>query len=282
MPRGLSRQEKEALDRLAALPDGSLDDLEALLRTNKLFVVTVRTSIREALDDVIDGRRTRRFSYSELSSSEKSFCGVRIESVLVRNLELPPGVLLDVCLDGIDFDIKASSSGNWMIGPAQIDGPLLVIGFSELRRMFSVGLIRAYGGFMNPSRTRDSKRSLSAYAKRHIRWLARNEELPVSVLSGLPADAYAHVLAATARAERLRRLAYVPDYVPFPRSAIETVVGGDDPLRGTRADSRRAGTHPLGDVRVVSYQRNAAVRALGLLPLAKGEHMKVPAADVVG
>ena len=73
----------------------------------------------------------------------------------------------------------------------------------------------------------------------------------------------------------------MPDYVPFPRSAIETVVGGDDPLRGTRADNTRTGGgHPLGDVRVLSYQKNRAVRALGLPPLGRGEHMKVPATDL--
>jgi len=134
---------------------------------------------------------------------------------------------------------------------------------------------------MNPASNRDAKRSLSAYAKRHIRWIARHEPLPVSILASLAPAQYDYVLAASARADRVKRLLqHVPFYVAFPRRVIETVVGGDDPLRGTRADSRKRGRHPLGRVRVLSYQQNAVVRALGYAPLAVGEHMKVRDTDL--
>src|SRR5438105_3770916 len=79
-----------------------------------------------------------------------------------------------------------------------------------------------------------------------------------------------------------RALSCVPAYLAFPRQAVETIAGGDDPLRGTRHD-RALGAgqaHPLGDVRILSYQRNAAIEALGLPRLARGEHMKVPASDL--
>jgi hypothetical protein len=80
-----------------------------------------------------------------------------------------------------------------------------------------------------------------------------------------------------------RLLEFVPEGVPFPRGVIETIVGGDDPLRATRADARqsRGGAHPLGDFRVLSYETPRSVmEELGLPALATGEHMKVAAADL--
>jgi Restriction endonuclease NaeI len=272
---------RAAVERAAARRDPQLERLEARLRARADFLAVVRRSIREALDDVIDGRRTRRRLYKQLSPTEKTYCGVRIESALVRNLKLPFGRKLDVSFDGIDADIKASSREGWMIGPGQRGGILLLLSFSEERRVFSAGMIRAHPEFLNPGSNRDAKLSLSAQGKQHIRWILRDEELPVSILASLTKSEYDHILEATTRAERVKRfLQHVPLYVPFPRRVIETVVGGDDPLRGTRADRRGRGRHPLGSFRVLSYQRNKAVRALGQPPLAKGEHMKVRATDV--
>jgi hypothetical protein len=281
--RGLTVAEKRKLERVGSRPDADLEAVEAHLRMSEEFVAIVRLSIREAIDDVIDGRRTRRFQYSDLSSGEKSFCGVRIESALVRNLQLAPGSNLDVSIERIDVDVKASSRDNWMIGPRQLGGILLLIGFSEPKRVYSVGLVRAHREFMNPSNTRDAKRSLASEARKHIRWITRHAELPVSVLSTFPEEAYDRIFTPTARAERVKRfLEYVEPYVPFPRRVIETVVGGTDPLRGTRADRRGkiGATHPLGDIRVLSYQSNGVLTALGLPKLVRGEHMKVNAADL--
>jgi hypothetical protein len=282
--RGLTARQKAAADRVASRPDAEVDQVETVLRASERLVPAVRVSIREGIDELLDGRRTQRVAYADLTRSERSYCGVRIESILTRHLELPPGVVLDVAVAEIDVDIKVSATGRWMIAPAQLGGVVLLIQFAEATQSFSVGVARAHREFMNPSNTRDAKRSFSAYAKRYIRWLATDETLPVSVLQRLDRAALLHIFEASARAERLRRcLEHIPAYLPFPRSIIETVVGGDDPLRGVRADATRfRGRHPLGAVRVLSYQRNGWVRALGFPPLAKREHMKVPASDLTG
>jgi hypothetical protein len=281
--RGLTKTAKARLERVAVQPDARLERVHSNLVARESFIAIVRRSIREAIDDLVDGRRTRRFEYLELSSGEKSFCGVRVESALVRNLELAPGAHLDVLVDGIDVDVKVSSREGWMIGPGQVGGILLLISFAEPKKLYSVGLIRAHPEFLNPSKNRDGKRSLAAAAKKHIRWIARAAELPASVLATFPDDAYEQIFTPTARADRVKKfMEYVEPYVPFPRSVIEIVVGGDDPLRGTRADTRGNPTapHPLGESRVLSYQQNRIIEALGYPKLAKGEHMKVTVADL--
>jgi hypothetical protein len=283
MPGGLSLDQVRLIDLIAARRDPDLDVVDGHFQQRHNMKAVARASIREGLDDVIDGRRTRRFSYSQLSSAEKSFCGIRIESALVRNLELPLGRRLDLSIEGIDVDVKVSSKEGWMIGPGQLDSILLLVCFSEPRAQYSVGVVRSHEDFMNPSRTRDAKRSFSKAAKRYIRWFVRNERLPVSVLASLPPGVFEDIIATRARAERLKKfLAQIPSCVPFPRQVIETVVGGDDPLRGTRHDSAlAAGDHPLGEFRILSYQRNTILKALGHPPLAKREHMKIPASDLL-
>jgi hypothetical protein len=269
---------------MASRADHELDALEATLRADAEFVHTVRRSVRQGIDEVIDGRRTRRRAYAELSTPEKSFCGIRIESALVQHLDLKPGRTLDVSLHGADVDVKASSREAWNIGPKQLGGILLLVGFSEERRQFSVGLIRGYEAFMNPSRTRDAKRTLNRYAKKHIRWIALKEELPISVLASLSDAAYRDIFRATARAERVKRCArHLPFHVPFPRRVLEIVVGGDDPLRGTRADVALTGRlrHPLGEIRIASFRTNGLLELIGLPTLAPGEHMKVRASELV-
>jgi hypothetical protein len=198
-------------------------------------------------------------------------------------MELPAGASLDVEISGVEVDIKASNQRGWMIGPGQVGEILLLVYYSESKQEFSVGLIRAYQEFLNPGKNRDAKRTLNAYAKRYIVWLVDSQHLPVSILSSLSPEQMRHILSGTNRSERLKRfLRLIPSYVPFPREVIETIVGGTDPLRGTRHDSALStgGDHPLGAVRVLSFQRNAWAVALGCPPLAREEFMKVPVADL--
>lgn len=282
MASELSSQSALVIDAIGGMEDPEVDVVEHYLRGNDDLVPTVRMSVREGIDEVIDGRRTRRYAYKQLSSAEKSFCGVRIEGALVRYLELPLGERLDLSIEGLDVDVKVSSKEGWMIGPSQVGAILLLVCFSEEKRNFSVGVVRGHLQFMNPSKSRDAKRSLSKQAKRYIRWIVRKSDLPVSILASLPRGSFEHIVAAQARADRLRRfLALIPSYVPFPRQVIETVVGGDDPLRGSRHDtSLSGGEHPLGDFRILSYRRNSIVTALGYPPLGKREHMKVMVRDL--
>jgi hypothetical protein len=283
--RALTPIEQARIDQLAARADVQLDHVLDFFNAygHDELVAVARGCIRQGLDEVIDGRRMRRHSYEQLSSPEKAFCGIRVESALVRKLELPPGAKLDVEISGVEADIKASNRRGWMIGPGQIGEILLLVYYSEPKQEVSVGVIRAHGELLNPSKNRDAKRTLNAYAKKYIVWLADGEHLPVSILSSLTQPQMLHILSGPNRAARLTRfLRLIPPYVPFPREVVETIVGGTDPLRGIRRDAARSptGQHPLGQVRVLSYQRNKIVEALGWPRLALDEFMMVPAADV--
>jgi hypothetical protein len=285
--KALTPADKIHIDRIASQPDTDMAAVKRFFDSYRgghaQLVADVRGSIRQGLDEVIDGRRTRRHSYAQMSSPEKSFCGIRIESALVRRLELPLGVRLDVSLAGVDVDIKASNKRGWMIGPGQVGCILLLIEYNEIKRQFSIGLVRAHAAFLNPSKNRDAKRTITHYAKRHIVWLAQNETLPISILSSLSTAQVNHILSGSSRAERLKRfLGVIPAFTLFSRTVVETIVGGDDPMRGTRHDRAvaRLAKHPLGDTRILSYQRNKIVEALGYPKLASNEFMKVSVTDL--
>ena len=98
--------------------------------------------IRLAIDWVIDGARTRRYSIDQLQPSEKTYIGNRIEHELLHQWALVKEGDLDCIIEGLCVDVKFSlapvSKRNRDNGgsgePLKIEGrkPPLRRGFVEL------------------------------------------------------------------------------------------------------------------------------------------------------
>jgi len=275
----------EALDalldvhlRMAATDDDELKAVATALRAyGDDLEAMCRLAVREGIDEVVDGRRYRRHSYDSLQELEKRFCGARIESALIRSLDLQRGKRLDCRIMGIEVDIKCSGSTSWMVGKRQVGDLVLLVTYSEKARKFSVGLIRASSDDLNPGANQDKKRSFSKRGKLKALWLVEDAHLPVSILRDLSDAEFRKLLLLAGRERRVARFVeLIREEVPFSRSVIETVVGGDDPLRGTRRDTNKFGdTHPLGNFRLVPADKNRKLADSGLPTLASREWMKV-------
>jgi hypothetical protein len=89
--------------------------------------------LRQAVDEVIDTRRSGRFVLSELQNSEKTYIGTKVEIIVRNHLRLPRGTFLDVVIDGVEADIKNTIGTSWMIPREAVGHPCILIRTDEKR-----------------------------------------------------------------------------------------------------------------------------------------------------
>ncbi len=238
--------------------------------------------IRQALDEVIDGPRTGRCSLEELSKTEKTYVGTKIEILVRSELALEPGVGIDTVIDGIGVDIKWSQSLGWMIGKENVGAICLGLGLSDSQKKFSVGLFRARKEFLRSGANRDQKLSLtSAAMKDAVIWLVKEAVLPLNFMAELSSAVRLQIYRGRSAQARLRLLAELVPGKLIPRQAIETVAMTKDPLRRTRRDAYKE--NPLGDMVLLStkYSKNE-LRRLGFTTLPPDHWISVRLADLPG
>src|SRR5687767_8578366 len=102
--------EEETLSRIAAF-------LTLQARKAKLSVPEFFTrQVRQSLDEVVDGPRTGRWTIDQLSKTEKTYIGTKVEILIRAALGVAGGSHSDCLIDGIETDIKWSMHETWMIG----------------------------------------------------------------------------------------------------------------------------------------------------------------------
>lgn len=271
-PAGSDSALEEVHDWLLAHPRRVKDglDLEA----------TFSRAVRQAIDEVIDGARTGRYRYEELESQEKAYIGTRIEIVVRTEFGLEPEGRLDTVIAGHEVDFKWSAKGGWMIPTEAVGELCLVLCGDEVGGTFSVGLLRCTGDRLNAGANKDSKRTISAAGKKHIRWLVKDGRLPVSFLATLDAETRDAVLAQPVGQARVREFFCRVTRRPVPREVIPTLAVQEDPMRRIRQDSRG---DRLGGMKVLSghYRTSReAAELLGYGPLTRRDYLSVPVGEL--
>jgi len=239
--------------------------------------------IRQGLDEVIDGPRTKRWSASQLEKTEKTYVGTKMEILTRLELEAEEGTGVDCRLDGIEFDIKWSIKGAWMIAPENVGRICLGLETNRAVDRYSVGVFRAEASRLSPGLNRDDKARLSAQAKRTIvEWLVENEPLAPVFLARLDPAVRNAIFKGENAQTRIKLLATLVQGMPIPRAAFETVAGNKrDPMRRLRQDKYR--TSPLGDVTLLSTKyKRSLLRALGYTALPADHWIAVPTASLKG
>jgi hypothetical protein len=237
--------------------------------------------IRQAIDEVVDGPRTGRYSLDQVSKTEKTYVGTKVEIIVRAAFGFEPGKRADVEIAGTDVDIKWSQTLAWMIGPENVDGICLGLGLHRGGKRFSVGAFRATRDLCRKGQNRDAKLSLSAESlKSRVTWIVRDSELPPNFIAEMPARIRAQIFKLKSAQDRVKALATLMPRVPIPRRAFETVAQGRfDPMRRLRRDKYR--TDPLGGMVLLStkYGRSELIR-LGFKDLPKDHWVAVPIEDV--
>lgn len=231
----------------------------------------IGAAVRRAIDEVVDGPRTGRWSIEQLEKTEKTYIGTKVE-ILVRNaLNLDRQGPLDTWISGYAVDIKWSKSSAWQIPTEAVNQLCLVVGIRN--EALSAGVVWCRAEWLNEGQNKDGKKTLSEEGRGQIAWLFNGAPLPRNFLADIDEPDRTFIMSGRSGQERIRRLFMTCKEVPVPRSAIETVAQQKDPMKRVRADKR---SDRLGGIVVLSgrYNNDEIIR-LGLAPIRSDEFLGV-------
>lgn len=195
--------------------------------------------MRQTLDQLYDGQRTGRYSWDQLSKTERSHFGTLFEINLRRAFAdvFDDGVKLDYRVDGLDVDCKFSQKiYGWMIPPEAV-GEILVVGYvNDVDSEYAFGVVRARPEYLNTGTNRDAKATFSAAYRAKVRWLQWPGELPANILLHIDEDTRADILGKRSGQQRLNELLRRVTGRAIGRGVIATVAQQDDFMKRVRAN----------------------------------------------
>jgi hypothetical protein len=197
------------------------------------FCEDIPQLFRQAMDEVIDAPRSKRFTIKEIEKTEKTYIGTKVE-ILVRNhLNIPKGKTLDLAIDGIEVDIKNTVGNNWMIPLEAIGHPCILIKLDEETAKCSFGIIVIRQEILNKV-NRDKKASIKAKCLASVHWMLRDAAYPENFWEGLSAETKQQVMSPPGGTERVAVLFRRHQGRPISRKLVEALAQQSDPTRRIR------------------------------------------------
>ncbi|MFB7279922.1 NaeI family type II restriction endonuclease [Streptomyces hydrogenans] len=240
-------------------------------------------TLRDTIDQLLNGEDTGRYDWKSLYKTEKTHAGTLVEIKLQREFRFGDGTDMDYRIAGVDVDCKYSQQfGGWMIPPEARGHLCLLVWANDEQSRWSAGVFRVRDEWLNNGNNRDLKLTVKAQHRNKIAWLWRDAELPENVLLHMdPADRTAVFLPRSGQA-RLNELFRRVQNRRIGRNVIRTVAQQKDYMKrvrgngGSRSALRKEGFLIMGDYE--SHRRVAA--GLGLpLPL-EGEFVSARVTEV--
>jgi hypothetical protein len=254
----------------ASTPD---DATRSVLSAIERQVHHVPQAIHDAKLLVLAPEQTGRLDIlgNDVDPEEKSYVGKRTEVNFLSAAGLPRGKAhgrpLDTVIAGEDVDIKTSITGTVMIAPKNVGQIIMMILHNPKRDTWSVGVVRVTRSLLNPSRSRDSKGTLSKAGRDAVHWIKRDEPMPAELrnpllhLSSATVDAILHERSGQAKLNALFALCLD---TPIPRWLVVALGRQIDPAKRVR--DARLKLEPTG-IRILSTRYDIReLTRLGLTP----------------
>lgn len=191
-------------------------------------------TLRRSFDLQMDGQRTGRYRWDQLSKVDKTSIGHRVEIELRKEFDFGDGPLLDFMLDGIEFECLFSVRGAWMIPPEALGRPCLLVSANDSESTWSVGLIRPEPHLLAAAMNRDGKRLLSKEGKSAVRWLFQDAALPPNLLAHLNEEDAAAIFSPKTGQARIDELFRRIQCTSIDPVTVSTVVMHEDGARRAR------------------------------------------------
>lgn len=247
--------------------------------------------LRTAIDEMLDGARTGRFDYNDLTPEEKKYVGTKAELIIRDELLLPKGKNLDLLVNGIEVDVKTSQGSAWMIPLEYSDSArypqppvCLFLGTTAANSStINIGIARAT--LVTAGRNRDGKGTLTAaqldteVGNRAV-WLVRRGNMAPNFLSTITPGAITRIMAQKKGQARVNQLLHETVGTVIPRAAVETMATQKDPMRRLRKDRLRKTGAPYEVLSGQWKADRAAVTALFGVNLGRDEVIAVSAVDM--
>ncbi|MFE7802525.1 NaeI family type II restriction endonuclease [Nocardia sp. NPDC057440] len=215
--------------------NAELETLERGLRSRDPDGNRMAAVLRRALDFPLDGSHTGRFRWDQLSKTEKTTLGTRVEIELRRAFGFDPGGQLDFKFNDIEFDCRyAMSAGRWSIPPEAHGKICLLITADDQTSSWSVGLVRADPELLNSTHNRSGSTTLNALGRSAIRWLHQDATLPNNALIHLPQADIDAIFTPRSSISRMVELFRRAQHQPISRTVAATVALNDQYERRIR------------------------------------------------
>jgi hypothetical protein len=263
--------EKTAPSRSADGDDTEIDTLERELRRLDPDGSRFAMALRRAIDGQLDGSHTGRFRWDQLRKQEKAALSWRVESELRREFDFNDGPLLDFELGGIEFEVKFSRMGDWVI-PAVVRSRIcLLVSANDQTSSWRAGFFRAEPELLRSRFNRDGNASLTAGGRAAVRWLHEDAPLPENVLAHLPEADITAIFAPRSGQARINELLRRAQHKRLSPTVVATVALQAD--SGKRVRDARSKLAVEGIIVLGASPGNVEVaRRLGLpVPKHRGE-----------
>ena len=208
------------------------------LKTQTNFASRLINAIRTGLDEVIDGPRTGRFTYSQLEKTEKTYLGTKVEILLRSEFNLDKGLVMDYQIDGIEVDCKyTGGTWGWNIPKEAMGHICLLIRADDEKGTVSAGLVRITEEILNPGKNQDLKGTISKTGRESIAWLINEAEMQINQLHLWPKNIIAQIWSKDSGQQRLNEMFRLKQGELIERQTIATVAQAkDDPMKRVRAN----------------------------------------------
>ena len=229
--------------------------------------------LRQAVDEVIDTRRSGRFVLDELQNSEKTYIGTKVEIVVRNFLKLPRGTFLDVIIDGVETDIKNTIGTSWMIPREAVGHPCILIRTDEKKSKCWFGLVVAHREVLNPGGNQDGKCTIAAKHFQNFLWLIYADDYPRNFWEDVPSDFRTQLMQI--RNANSRVVAFFKHFVgiPISRHVLEGLGSSQlDPMKRLRKNGGARDPLSREGIALLSGQYNGRqIAELGLPQCKKDE-----------
>ena len=234
------------------------------------FRERIPTLLRQAVDEVIDTRRSGRFVLNELQNSEKTYIGTKVEIVVRSYLKLPRGTLLDVVIDGVETDIKNTIGTSWMIPKEAVGHPCILIRTDEKKSKCWFGLIVAHGDLLNPGGNQDLKTTIAASHFSNVLWMLYAHDYPRNFWEDVTPVFRNELMRITSANARV--VAFFKHYMqtPISRHVLEGLITPQlDPMKRLRKNGGARDQLSREGIALLSGTYNANLIAAMDLPFCK-------------
>lgn len=193
-------------------------------------------ALRQSIDEVLDGARTGRFDIQnpEVSKTERTYLGTKVEIVVRAMFELPRGARMDYQVAGFDVDAKFSLAGVWQIPTEAMGHMCLLMSANDARSTFKVGMVRISADLLNAGNNKDGKKTLSVAGRAAIEWLVPAGKLPANQLLELDEADRNAVFAKRSGQQRINELLRRYRNTIVERNTASTVARQRDPMKRCR------------------------------------------------
>lgn len=219
-------------------------DYELLYRLEKSIFVSaggkqrfeeeIPAMLRQAIDEVIDTARSKRFTLMELEKTEKTYLGTKIEILLRNFLGVERGAHMDLLIDGVDVDVKNTVGSAWTIPNEAVGHVCILISTNEAKALCSFGLIVIRREILNLGLNRDAKTTIKKSELSNVHWMLKEAPYPRNFWLGLDPDVRRAIVSPRGGSDRVAMLFRLCQGIPISRKIVIALAQQDDPMKRLR------------------------------------------------